>query len=355
MLDFIINHQRFKKQFNPNKLTEYLPDENRLKQFPQYSKNYYNFFNSYAKEKYKLIKNNCLCGEENDIILSLIDRHCVNFITVVCKNCGLIRAKDYFRNEDVEDFYINFYRTNAYCENYKDVHPNDMFDSQKRESKFRYDLLNEYKIKPLNKLKIIDLGGGAGGVLDHFSNDNEKYLFDFFDPYLNFAKTKGIKSIKGGLDKVDFKADIIILSHVIEHWSDFKNEIQKLINIQKINETLNYIEFPGVDSIKKGRREGDVLGDLHIPHVYYFTSYVFENIMNRYGFDKIYSDTLIKSIYIYSGNKKKLINYYKTVKNDLIYAENTRRFHIFKNCIKLLIPFFILKIIRKIRNKKIKF
>lgn len=354
MLDFIINHQRFKKQFNPNKLTEYLPDENRIIKFPQYSKNYYNFFNTYAKEKYKLIKNNCLCGEENDIILSLTDRHFVNFIVVVCKNCGLIRAKDYFRNEDIEDFYINFYRTDAYRENYKAVRPNDFFDIQKRESKFKYDLLNKYKIKPLNKLKIIDLGGG-GGVLDHFSNDNEKYLFDFFDPYLNFAKTKGIKSVKGGLDKVDFKADIIILSHVIEHWSDFKNEIQKLINIQKKNETLNYIEFPGVDSIKKGRREGDVLGDLHIPHVYYFTSYVFENIMNRYGFDKIYSDTLVKSIYIYSGNKKDLINYYKTVKHDLICAEKTRRFEILKNCIKLLIPFFILKIIRKIRNKKIKF
>ena len=95
MSDFIINHQRFKKQFNHNKLTEYLPDKNRIIQFPQYSKNYYNFFNTYAKEKYKLIKNNCLCGEENDIILSLTDRHCVNFITVVCKNCGLIRAKDY--------------------------------------------------------------------------------------------------------------------------------------------------------------------------------------------------------------------------------------------------------------------
>ena len=355
MLDFIINHQRFKKQFNPNKLTEYLPDENRIINFPQYSKNYYNFFNIYAKEKYKLIKNNCLCGEENDIILSLTDRHLVNFIVVVCKICGLIRAKDYFTNEDIKDFYINFYRTDAYNENYKAVSPNDLFDIQKRESKFKYDLLNEYKIKPLNKLKIIDLGGGVGGVLDHFSNDNKKYLFDFFDPYLNFAKTKGIKSVKGGLDMVDFKADIIILSHVIEHWSDFKNEIQKLINIQKKNETLNYIEFPGVDSIKKGRRGGDVLGDLHIPHVYYFTSYVFENIMNRYGFDKIYSDTLVKSIYVYSGNKKGLINYYKTVKHDLICAEKTRRFQILKNCIKLLIPFFILKIIRKIRNKKIKF
>ena len=56
--------------------------------------------------------------------------------------------------------------------------------------------------------------------------------------------------------------------------------------------------------------------------------------MNRYGFDKIYSDTLIKSIYIYSGNKKGLINYYKTVKHDLICAEKTRRFQILKNCIK---------------------
>jgi hypothetical protein len=55
MSDFIINHQRFKKKFNQNELTEYLYDENRIKHFPHYSKNYYNFFNTYAKEKYKLI------------------------------------------------------------------------------------------------------------------------------------------------------------------------------------------------------------------------------------------------------------------------------------------------------------
>ena len=64
--------------------------------------------------------------------------------------------------------------------------------------------------------------------------------------------------------------------------------MKKLINIQIKNQTLNYIEFPGVDSLKDGRREGDILGDIHVPHVYYFTSYVFENIMNRYGFEKVY-------------------------------------------------------------------
>ena len=35
MLNFIINHQRFKKQFKQNELTDYLDDENRINRFPQ--------------------------------------------------------------------------------------------------------------------------------------------------------------------------------------------------------------------------------------------------------------------------------------------------------------------------------
>ena len=110
-----------------------------------------------------------------------------------------------------------------------------------------------------------------------------------------------------------------------------------------------------IDSIKKGRREGDVLGDIHVPHVYYFSSYVFENLMNRYGFEKVYLDTLIKSIFIYTGKKKNLINYFELCRSDLIAAEKTRKIQIFKNLIKFFIPLFFLKIIRKIRNKKINY
>jgi hypothetical protein len=350
-MEYIINHKRFKKRFVQDELTK-LKEYNRIIKFPHISKNYYNFFNSYAKINYKLIDNDCLCGVKNDILLSQTDRHYVDFVTVCCKNCGLIRAQKYFRNKDVEDFYKNFYRT---TKGYKDLPPPEKFDVEKKNSKYKYDLLNVNKIKPINNLKIVDLGGGAGGVLDHFNKNNEKYLFDYFDPYLKHAETKGIKSIKGGLDKIDFKPDIIILSHVIEHWSNFNYEIEKLISVQKKNETLNYIEFPGIDSIKKGRREGDILGDIHIPHVYYFSSYVFENLMNRHGFEKIYLDTLIKSIFIYTGKKKNLINYFQLCKNDLIIAEKTRKIQIFKNLLKFFIPIFFLKIIRKIRNKKINF
>ena len=355
-MKYLINHKRFKRnQLNEDGLTKYFYKKNRIVQFPQYEKNYYSFFNSFAKKNYKLIKNNCLCGGRNDLILSEVDRHCVNFITVICKNCGLIRANEYFRDEDVKDFYKNFYRTTAYDENYQKKSAAEMFESQKRNAKYKFDLLNRFTPKQINNLRIVDVGGGAGGALDNFNNSNEKYLLDYFDPYLNYAETKGIKSVKGGLNEIDFNPDIIIMSHVIEHWNNFENEIKKLIKIQKKNETLNYIEFPGVDSLKKGRRGGDFLGDLHIPHVYYFSSYVFENLMNRYGFKKIYLDSQIKSIFIYTGKLEKLINYYEICKKDLLDAEKTRKIQILKNIIKLFIPNFFIMFFRKIRNKKINF
>jgi len=58
-MDYIINHKRFKKKFTENELNKYLYKKNRVIQFPQFSQNYYNFFNSYAKKNYKLINNEC--------------------------------------------------------------------------------------------------------------------------------------------------------------------------------------------------------------------------------------------------------------------------------------------------------
>ena len=142
---------------------------------------------------------------------------------------------------------------------------------------------------------------------------------------------------------------------MIEHWSNFKEEIKQLIQIQKIGETINYIEFPGIDSLKLGRREGDIIGDLHVPHVYYFTSYVFENIMNRYGFEKLYIDSEIKSLFIYTGKKSNLINNYPKVLQDLILAERRRKIHCLQNFIKLFIPSNLLLTIRKIRNRRINY
>ena len=274
--------------------------------FPKEEKSYNNFFNSYAKRNYKWIKNNCLCKNQNDKILSKVDRHNVNFLVVICKNCGLIRAKNYLRDKHVRHFYKNIYRKKLYTNSTHTAQPNVLFNKQIRTTRHAYKIIKKFQRKK-EKLKIVDIGGGVGGILTHFSQNNDLYLFDFFKPYLNFAKKFSFNIVEGGLEKVNFKPDIIILSHVVEHWNNFEIEINRLIKLQKKNKTLNYIEFPGIDSLQKGRRQGDVLGDIHVPHVYYFQTEVFENLMNRFGFKKIYMDSFIRSIFVYTGKKKLLI------------------------------------------------
>ena len=375
-MDYIINHKRFKKKYNFNELDKYLFSEKRISKYPYYKKVYFDFFNGYAKKNYTLIPTKCLCGNNDDILLSKSDRHGIEFPIVVCKKCGLIRAKDYFTDKNIKDFYENHFRnvvpknaieiTSASSKfqsptkiaRKEEIFEEDLqtfYNSQKERSRNRVEIIEKFGNKILSKKKVLDLGGGIGGILEHFKNENEVYLADYYVPYLNYAKSKGINIIKGGLDKIDFKPDVIILSHVIEHWSNFREEIKKLIQIQKIGETINYIEFPGVDSIKLRRQEGDIIGDIHVAHVYYFASYVFENIMNRYGFEKLYIDSWIKSLFIYTGKKSNLINNYPRVLQDLILAEKRRKMHCVHNFLKLFIPNNLLSIIRKIRIKMINY
>ena len=97
-------------------------------------------------------------------------------------------------------------------------------------------------------------------------------------------KQKELDMAKAGLDKtISTNQILLVYLQCIEHCSNFADaKIQKLIEVQRINHTLNYIEFPGVDSeLKRVAEKVIFYGDIHVPRVYYFTSYVFENLMNE--------------------------------------------------------------------------
>ena len=326
----LIEHKRFIKIGRPKKSFFY--------KFPHNVESYFQFFNNYAKKNYKWINTFCLCKNNSDVSLSKVDRYGVEYHTVACQMCGLIRGKKYPRDVDVKNFYEFHYRKimNA---NKIAPEPEEYFKNLYKSSRYKTEIIEKYGNLNLKKDSIVlDLGGGIGASGYHFLDKCRVILADSFDPYLNFAKQKGIEVIKGGLNEINFKPDIIIMSHVIEHWGNFEDEIKKLIAIQKKNQTLNYVEFPGIDSLKLGRREADVLGDLHIPHLYYFSSYVFENLMERYGFKKLYIDSETKSLFVYTGNKSKVKNYFGEIKKDLLIAEKRRKFYGFKNFIKKIIP-----------------
>ena len=343
----LINHKRFKTIGKPKKSLFY--------KFPHIEKKYFEFFNNYAKKNYQWVDTNCPCKNNDDILLSKVDRCGVEYHTAVCKMCGLIRGKKYLRDIDAKNFY-EFHWRNIIIDGEKEIEPEIYFENLFKSSTKKIEIIKKYGNLKLTKNSIIlDLGGGVGATAYHFLNQCEIVLADFFEPYLEFAKTKGIKVIKGGLHQVNFKPDVVIMSHVIEHWSNFEQEIKKLISIQKINQTINYVEFPGIDSLKLGRREADVLGDIHIPHVYYFSSYVFENLMGRYGFKKLYLDSEIRGLFVYTGNKIELENYFDKVKEDLIIAEKKRKHQGLKNFVKFMTPKILLELKRKFLKKNINY
>lgn len=328
------------------------PVQNRFQDFPHYDKTYEDFFNGYAKENYEWYKTKCLCGYDCDEKLSTTDRYGIEFHLVICKLCGLIRGEKYLVEKDLNDFYKNHYR-NVQVSLGTHTKPHDLFYAQFQKSIDAVKFIKKHSKSNFDNTIIMDIGGGVGGFLKSFENAKERILLDYYEPYLDYASTVGITAIKGGLKEASDmqKPDLVILSHVIEHWNDFDNEIEKLISIQKKNHTLNYIEFPGIDSLKNGRRNYDFLGDIQIAHKWYFASYVFENIMNRNGFKKIYIDSYIRGLFVYTGESERLVNFYKNIKVDLLSAEKKRKFYFFVKIIKSLLPSKLISLLTRLRTK----
>ena len=344
--EFLLKHSRF------NKIG--WPVRNFFYDFPHRSKKYFEFFSNVARKRYNFKPTKCICGADDDLIISLNDRAGVEFPTVICRNCGLIRAKEYFSDEDASDFYTHhFWRIENELDEDEIEDPDEVFENLRLSGITKSNLIKKFMSYSNEKPVVVDIGGRIGGVLYNFLPDCHVVLADYFEPYLDYARNKNIETVIGGLESITFKPDVIILSHVVEHWTNFENEIQNLIKIQKPNQTLTYLEFPGIDSLKKGRRDGDLLGDIYFPHMHYFASYVIEDIMSRYGFEKVYLDSEIKGIFRYTGKKKTTVaNNFLRVKNDLEIAENNRFRYTALSHIRKSIPSALLNIFRKIRKPK---
>ena len=279
-------------------------------------------FDNYQRDNYSIIPTNCLCGNNNSYLISTVDREGWEYKLVLCESCGLIRAKEYWDEKSVRDFYKNWYRKKYGTE--KD--PDKFYNKQKISSKIVWDFVFQYTSKFSIPMTVVDIGGGAGGRLDCFKAHN-CYLFDFNKTFLEKANMMGIKTQEGGTDKlhlIDKKPDLVILSHVLEHFTNVDRELKTLIKYLEIG-SLVYIEIPGIDSLKGGRRSYDFLGDIHWPHVFYFSRDVINNLMERYGFRCLKSNTLVSGLYEYTGQTVELKNYHDVVCSLIKSAEIKRK------------------------------
>jgi len=233
--------------------------------------------------------NNCLCGNQNteyDIIISEKDRYGIPVKNLICSKCGLIRSQKIFNAESNIQFYKNYYR-NIYVGLNK---PNDQFfeEQVKRGGKFLTLVKSHLELSEIHNM--LEIGCGSGGIMVPFHEINISCTgVDYNKEYLEFGRLKGLSLIYGDY-KIHIEndsVDLLILAHVLEHFTNPITEMIEVINKVKANKYL-LVEVPGIFFMNKVYLNPILyLQNAHVFNYYYYYLKVF---FEKLGLEVIYGD-----------------------------------------------------------------
>jgi 2-polyprenyl-3-methyl-5-hydroxy-6-metoxy-1,4-benzoquinol methylase len=247
--------------------------------------------------EYRFERASCfVCGKKDFDSLSAKDRYGLPHSVVICKNCGLIQTNPRMSQKSYNNFYKEEYRKLYNGEN---LSIEEYFNFQQKRGQKIYQYLTDNLKLRLKKLKILEIGTGVGGILQYFKEqNNDVFGIDLGSEYINFGKNKYGLNLENGTitnAKIPWTPDIVIYSHTLEHILNPIEELNKLRVIINKNAYL-YIEAPGVKNLLHSDGT-DFLRSLQNAHVYYFTLTTLKNALCKSGYNFIYGDEFIHSIF----------------------------------------------------------
>jgi 2-polyprenyl-3-methyl-5-hydroxy-6-metoxy-1,4-benzoquinol methylase len=233
-----------------------------------------------------------LCGSTDDVVLSHTDRYGIPTRIVISRVSGFIRVDPYFDNETVSRFYKYDYR-DLYSSNLGVI---DYFEKQVLRGEYIYQFLHNSGLLE-GKHTVFEIGCGSGGILFALQQKGYQCLgCDYGPEYIAYGKEKGLDLYEGGVDDYsgEKEADIVIISHVLEHIVDpiaFLKSIKKILSKQG----LLFIAVPGILYNHSSHR--NLLSLFCQAHVHYFTLSSLDYVCANAGFRRIKSDESIQAIY----------------------------------------------------------
>lgn len=241
-----------------------------------------------------------ICKSKNFNIINEIDRYGFYYPTGICKNCGMIQQSSYYTNSFLEKFYSKYY--NFFYSHFKN--PGERFASQYSGAKKSYQFVKKYIDN--KKTKILEIGCGAGGILKYYQ-DKGFYVkgLDYDNSQLNYGISKGLNLTNNKHYKSTEKFDLIILSHVLEHMSEPKKEIDKIKDFLS-EDGIIYIEIPSIHSIKNLNYNYNIKNFFHIAHFLHFSRKTFINFMKINNLKTVKINDDIQSIVSISSIKEEV-------------------------------------------------
>lgn len=240
----------------------------------------------------------CVCGTMNFQTISDKDRYGLYMPVVICTDCGLIQTNPRMDQQAYNTFYNQEYRK-LYTGNKS---PNsDFFNNQYRTGRQIFNFLNSNGVlsKPLGEITVLEIGCGAGGILQYFREKGCTVNgVDLGEEYIEFGRSQYDLDIDiGNITDISTEnsVDLIIYSHVLEHVLTPVTEIQHIHRVLS-DDGIVYIELPGVKNLRNNY-DLDFLKYLQNAHAYHFSLTTLNNLLKINGFELIVGNEIIYSIF----------------------------------------------------------
>lgn len=281
----------------------------------------YKFQEELDHNQYRFETYSCECGTEYEklITLSQKDRYGLEVITKICPVCGLVMTNPRMNQESYKRFY-DFYYRQIYVGRRRAGE--EYFERQKKHGKEIYRYIKQnYDIAKIHT--VLEIGCGAGGILSVFREQGiEKCKgVDLGSEYIQFGRQRGLDLENCSSEQLQTSGgyDLIILSHVLEHFLDIQKEldvIRKLLS----EDGILYVEVPGINNL------GEVYGNdflvyLQNAHVRHFSCDTLTQILAWNGFTRLCGNENVQSLFIKGECETEIVNYKDTILDAITESE----------------------------------
>ena len=247
---------------------------------------------------YSFVAQPCPCGEHDDVVIATTERHSLPHRTVICRQCGLLRTDPRLSDESYADFYSNYY-TLLYGGLY--TFTEEIFDRLAAEGERLARWIEPFFEGGSDKV-VLEIGCGSGAKLKTWHRPGCLTVgYDYGGQGLEYGKKEVGLDLRIGSTKTAIqdgqKCDLLILSHVVEHFGDVVMSLKELHPLLKPT-TRVYVEVPSVWQIGM-QKNTDPLFWFRLAHVWSFCFNTLEYVMNLSGYELVAGDEIynIRSIW----------------------------------------------------------
>jgi SAM-dependent methyltransferase len=240
------------------------------------------------------------CGAEEGPLLTKKDMYGLPMSVVCCERCGLCYTTPRMTPETLQSFYNEHYRA---LDRADAARVQDFFELEREKGEIIWEYLADGDEQlPAGSL-VLEIGCGAGGVLDFFRARGMKVLgVDLGATYVDFGAREHELDLHTGdlstaleiLDRRGLSPRLVVYEQVLEHLPDPAEELAQLRRRLGPDARV-FVGVPGLRNIRR-HYDSDVLRYFQLPHLVHFELASLAAVAARAGYDVVRGDDTVRAL-----------------------------------------------------------